>query len=296
MAYIKTTPFTHDNSTLSMKGMQLALRTRSAHGFNVKSPICIYKLCELNNVIVRFNDINMEGMYDRSPKPRIHLSALRPHARRAFTCAHELGHHLFGHGSTIDELQTSLNSPTTKHANEILADSFAAFTLMPTLGIKEAFSIRNINPKKASAREIFSIACNFGVGQSTLVNHLAYTLNWIPKSHRDFLGKITPKMIRTEILGVSVSDPLTYIDSYSNASTFDIEKGGLVLLPHGVIADINMLEQQGENQYGKVFRSLKCGITRVAIPGTTWATFIRISPRNYTGLAKYRHLEEEYDE
>jgi hypothetical protein len=53
-------------------------------------------------VTVRFNNINMEGMYQRGAPPRIHLSARRPLSRRTYNCAHELGHHVFGHGSSIE--------------------------------------------------------------------------------------------------------------------------------------------------------------------------------------------------
>ena len=181
-----------EQKTLVMKGMQASITARIDAGIDLKSPICIYGLCEKVGVTVRFNDINMEGMYDRTPKPRIHISALRPLARRNFTCAHELGHHIFGHGSTIDELRDDQTKNTNRPPNEILADAFAAFTLMPTLGLKEAFSRRGLKPNNASALDMYAIACNFGVGQSTLVNHLAFSLNLITPVKRTALGKNYP--------------------------------------------------------------------------------------------------------
>ena len=45
----------------------------------------------------------MEGLYLRQEKPEIWIG-LRPLVRHTFNCAHELGHHVFGHGSTLDEL------------------------------------------------------------------------------------------------------------------------------------------------------------------------------------------------
>jgi len=42
----------------------------------------------------------MEGMYYRGDPARIVIGARRPLSRRNFTCGHELGHHIFGHGST----------------------------------------------------------------------------------------------------------------------------------------------------------------------------------------------------
>ena len=280
-----------------MQGMQAAIAARVRAGVDQKTPTCVYGLCEAHKVSVRFNDItSMEGMYDRTPKPRIHLSAFRPLARRAFTCAHELGHHIFGHGSTIDELRDDLFDSGGRHPNEILADAFAAFVLMPTLGLKEAFTKRGLTPNQASALDMYSIACNFGVGQATLVNHLAYGVGLISQAHRDRLGRVTPKMIRTELIGEIVPEPLILADQHWNSPTLDIEQGALVLLPNSVVVDAAMLNPERNVPSGRLFRAAKCGITRIAIPGTSWATYVRISRCRYVGLARFRHLEENEDE
>lgn len=282
--------------SLIKQSMQASILVRKKAGLDLKSPTNIDRLCDVYDITVRFNDINMEGMYEKSAKPRIHVSAFRPLARRVFTCVHELGHHIFEHGSTIDELQDDLHKYKDRPPEEILADSFAAFTLMPTVGIRHAFNIRNLNPQTASASEIYAIACNFGVGQSTLVNHIHYSLQMINKQRRDELGKITPKKIRTELLGTITPEPLIYVDQYLNSPTLDVEVGTLLLLPHKVIVDVNMLSPEGSVKKGRVFRVCKTGITRVIIPGTEWATYIRVAKQNYIGLARYRHLEDEENE
>lgn len=281
---------------LVMQGMQASIAARVKAGVDLKSPTCIYGLCEAHSVSVRFNDINMEGMYDRTSKPRIHVSALRPVARRTFTCAHELGHHVFGHGSTIDELREDQATNADLPPNEILANAFAAFVLMPTLGLREAFAKRGLDPNRATALDMYAIACNFGVGQATLVNHLAYGISMINQAQRDRLGRITPKMIRTELLGEIVSAPLTIVDRHWSSPTLDIEQDALLLLPSGVVVDAAMLAPERELAVGRLFRAAKCGITRVAIPGTSWATYVRIARRQYVGLARFRHLEETADE
>lgn len=281
---------------LVMRGMQKALSVRAEAGMDFKSPICVYSLCDSMGITVRFNDINMEGMYDREPKPRIHVSVQRPMVRRTFTCAHELGHHVFEHGSTIDELKEDNVEGIEKPPNEILADAFAAFLVMPTLGLKEAFAKRGIQPNTASAIDMFSIACNFGVGQSTLVNHLAYGINLISKGKRDALGKITPKAIRTSILDEIVPEPLIVADHFWNSPTLDSEIGGLILMPQSVVVDTTMLIPIKDLENGRVFRAKKSGITRVSIPNSNWATYVRIAPVKYVGLARYRHLEEANDE
>ena len=238
----------------------------------------------------------MEGMYDQKPKPRIHVSALRPLARRNFTCAHELGHHIFGHGSSIDELQDEQSKYSSRPPNEVIADAFASFVLMPTLGLREAFTRRGIDPNKASAPDIYAVACNFGVGQATLVNHMAYGIEMISPVQREKLGRITPKMIRTELLGETVSEPLTVADQYWNSPTLDAEEGALLLLPTGVVVDTGILMPERDLAKGRLFRTMKPGITRVVIPGTSWATYVRVARRQYIGLARYRHLEDSTDE
>ena len=285
-----------EHKALVMKGMQASISARVDAGVDLKSPICIYGICEKFGVTVRFNDINMEGMYDRTPKPRIHISALRPLARRSFTCAHELGHHTFGHGSTIDELRDDQEKNTSRPPNEVLADAFAAFMLMPTLGLKEAFSRRGLNPNNASALDMYAIACNFGVGQSTLVNHLAFSLKLINPVKRAALGQITPKMIRSEMLGETVSAQLIVADQHWNARTLDAEEGTLLLLPANVVVDTSILMPLRELASGKLFRTVRTGITRVVIPGTNWATYVRVARRQYVGLATYRHLEDAIDD
>ena len=99
-----------DRRSLATQAMQTAAVTRAEAGVGQAGPICIYSVCETLGVNVRFNNINMEGMYQRGAQPRIHLSARRPLPRRAFNCAHELGHHKFRHGTSIDELRQDAKS------------------------------------------------------------------------------------------------------------------------------------------------------------------------------------------
>lgn len=73
------------------------------------------------------------------------------------------------------------------------------------------------------------------------MNHLAYGINMINQVQRDRLGRITPKMIRTELLGEVVSTPLTVADQHWNSATLDMEQDALLLLPSGVVVDASML-------------------------------------------------------
>src|SRR5438874_13211824 len=106
----------------------------------------------------------MEGTYLKSDPPRILISALRPLFRRVFNCAHELGHHVFGHGSTIDELQEDGQEKPAFEPNEFLVNAFAGFLLMPPLAVRRAFTLRGWRPETATPEQCFIVACSLGVG------------------------------------------------------------------------------------------------------------------------------------
>ena len=105
MTRLQSSRTMYDRRALPNQGMVASIATRSKAMRDQKSPICVYSICETLGVMVRFNNINMEGMYQKGSPPQIHLSAHRPLSRRGYNCAHELGHHVFGHGSSIDELR-----------------------------------------------------------------------------------------------------------------------------------------------------------------------------------------------
>ena len=140
---LRTIKANFNRRALATRAMQAAIETRAKAELDQHGPICIYGLCEMLGVTVRFNNINMEGMYQRGMPPRIHLSARRPLPRRAYNCAHELGHHVFGHGTSIDELREDAKEHPWENSKEFLADTFAGFTLMPIIGLRRAFAVRS---------------------------------------------------------------------------------------------------------------------------------------------------------
>lgn len=281
---------------LYQQAMQASLRVRSAAGADLKSPICIYALCKARDVTVRFNAISMEGMYDRSPRPRIHLSALRPLVRRVYNCGHELGHHEFGHGSTIDELRDEASTARWNHPDEILADAFAAFTLMPTLGIREAFAKRGVTAENAPPAVLYAIACNFGVGLSTLVTHLTFGIHAMSRFRHAAVKRVSPQSIRTDFLEQPTSNPLIIVDEQWTAPSLDAEEGHLIWLPSGIQVAGKVLMAERSVHGGTLYRAIAPGIGRAYASTGVWAAYIRVARREYVGLAEYRHLEETPDD
>lgn len=282
--------------TLTTQGMNESIRARAAAGVGLTGPVCVYKLCDAHKVGIRFVDVNMEGMYQRAAQPRIFLSSLRPVPRRAFNCAHELGHHVFGHGSTVDRLYEERSKEDRDQPNEVLVNAFAAFTLMPTLGVRDALSRRKLDARTATSRDLYAIACNFGVGYTTLVNHLAYGIEDMPRLRASEMLKSSPKSIRAAVLGQPTNDSLVIADEHWTSGTLDMEVGSYLLAPRGMEVDEAFLVPIQFLGPLALFRATTPGIRRAHVPGSDWATFVRVSRKRYVGLAKYRHLEDLDDE
>lgn len=295
-AAIRLTKPRFDRRALATAAMNASIEARMRGGLDLLSPICPYALCGAYGIRVRFTDISMEGMYQRGATPRIYLSALRPIARRAFTCAHELGHHVFGHGSTIDELQDSLVAKSWDNPDEYLVDTFAAFTLMPTLGLRNAFARRGWVPAEITAAQAFQVSCEFGVGYSTLVSHMARSLEMLPEHRLAELRRSTPKTIRAAILGRPSEAPLFCVDDHWLAPMLNVEVGATVLLPMDTSVPVGTFREIGQRHGARLFEATRAGIVRLGRIRARKTLEIRISPARFVGLAEFRHLEADPDE
>jgi Zn-dependent peptidase ImmA (M78 family) len=281
---------------LANRAMLKSIDVRVEAKLDLMSPICIYELCDEHNVQVRFVKINMEGAYVADTRPLILLSALRPLPRRNFTCAHELGHHIFDHHSTVDQLLKDREKLKTLDPKEFLADCFAGFLLMPTLGVRRAFVSRGWTPADLTATQVFTIACSFAVGYETLLNHMCYSLEMIDEDKAETLCKKPLPAIRKEILGVPLSEPLVVADEKWLLSTIDVEVGTRILVPANATSTGKLLTIEHDLAAGRLLRADRPGIERVQCPNSTWAAFVRVSSANFVGLSKYRHFEEVEDE
>lgn len=281
-----------DRHALIQHAMKAAVRTRSRASLDQVSPVCVFDLCETLGVAVRFTDINMEGMYSGGEQPRILVSSQRPLARRVFTCGHELGHHEFGHGMTIDEMQEEAAALSNENPDEFLVNTFSSFVLMPTIGLRGAFARRGFNMHTATPDQMFAVASNFSVGYRTLVTHLAYGVREIAVGRARELLRTNPKMIRNRLLGDDGSNPLIVVDQHWSGKPVDAEVGTTILLPFGAAVEGSVLENVGSCDAGTIHLTIRSGLGRISLaPGNDH--YLRVMPKAYVGLARYRHLEDE---
>ncbi len=270
---------------LFKQGVEEALKVRRKTGYGITQPICVYDIAEKLNVDVWFIKApSLEGMYRKTP-PAILISAERPYGRQVFTCAHELGHHIFNHGSHIDELAQKSN---IYDPQEFLVDSFAATLLMPKMAILQAFKIREWDIQKCQPRQVFAMAHWFGVGYDTLITQMQ-SYNIIDPQHAKYLRRTTPKEIRQGFDDNSSGD-LFLIDYLWTERALDVQIGDKILAPFPLEVDNDSLAVNETNR--NIVIAQQSGRARIIDPVTQWSLFVRVAKRNFTGRSIYRHLED----
>jgi hypothetical protein len=101
--------------------------------------------------------------------------------------------------------------------------------------------------------------------------------------------------IRKSMLGFACKEHLVVVDTAWTGRPIDAQVGDLIRLPAGTRIEGAVVEALA-GTVDCVVQASRPGIGRAVIPGSAWAEFVRVSRKQYTGLARYRHLEEVEDE
>lgn len=271
---------------LAREATRSAARLRAEMGIRAAQPICPYDIADALGITVRFEALpSLEGMYSPGEPPAIVLTSLRPAGRRRFTCAHEIGHHVFNHGYRLDEVNPGRDRTTERE--EFLADRFAAALLMPKLAVENAFVRRGASAAAPTADEVFLVAQDLGVGFTTLLDHMAFTLHLIGRAIADQLRKTQLTKLRATIAGSSVLEDLFPIDAAWGDRPLDVEIGDELLLPKGAEVNGAGIRKDGGRQFAH-----SAGEAEISIPGRQQRLRVRIARREFSGLAQYRYLED----
>ena len=271
--------------------MAAALRMRRRAGSPLDEAICVYDLAEQLGIEVRFADIpSMEGMYCPELGPAIVLSSLRPSGRRAFTCAHELGHHNNGDGTRIDQLVEKSNQ-SKLDTKEFAADCFAGALLMPKMAVQRAFALRGWDIQECTPGQAYTVSNYFGVGYSTLIHHMRSGLRLLPNAYADALLKVSPRQAQSQALGWQSQDTIWIVDSHWKGRPIDVEAGDLVFVRGQPTFEGDCLAEFQDTRQGRLFRAHQPGIGRFC-GGSDWSAFVRVSRTAFVGRSIFRHLEE----
>ena len=277
--------------TLSLEAARAALETRQKHGKQPWEALDVIDLAEAAGLEVLFVPLgSLEGMYYSGETPTILLPSDRPPGRQAFSCAHELGHHVFGHGSRLDAFIAE--DPTDQATEaEWLANMFAAFLMMPMTAVSRGFRERGWEPGVASPVEILQVAQWLGVGYSTLVNQMALSLGFLPRARYDVLKKLRPIDLCTDLLKSDIKGAVTIVSSGWSDRAIDLQTGSVVALPPCTSIEGDVLECRLSTSRFLLSEATTPGRGRVLFQSGK-AAFVRVARAKYQGRARFRFLPD----
>jgi hypothetical protein len=306
---------------LAKQALASALKTRRKLKLDLHEAICVYDAAEHLGIEVRFVEIpSMEGMYVRKTldgtSPHILVAAARPAGRQAMTAGHEIGHHVFGHGTRIDQYlkgsarvnQAGSNPLANAHTfepEEFLAQTFGSFFLMPKSAVDRGFAVRGLVPARATASEVFRVAGWLGVGYSALVHHMCWSLKLVSWRQAETLLAAKLPSLGEELVGSAIAGDVYVVDHNWTGRPLDLKVGDVAVVPSGAVVESSTGQYAADpkappaiasttTQGVRVVEATSTGIGRIV--AGDWAVFVRVAEREYAGRNLYRHLTADPDD
>lgn len=287
---------TPERRRLALRAASAALRLRQKARIAPDQPCSVFDLAAEIGVEVRLAALpSAEGIYSPG-KPVIIVSSLRPPGRQAFTCGHEIGHHVYGHGEQFDELVEERGTNRKHDPKEFEADCFASSLLMPKTALLKGLAARGWSPQSLSPEQVYRLASWLGVGYLTLAGNMNWAMGLLKRDHTAALEKVRIPQIRKTILGQDCKQHLVVADENWTGRAIDAQVDDLILLPPAVVVEGAVVESVCAGATGCLVRAANPGIGRAFIPDSGWAHYLRISRKQFAGLARFRHLEEVEDD
>lgn len=264
-----------------------AAQLRASLGFGPADAVCPIDIAIQLELDVWFRaEPSLEGLYVPGTPSKVIINSLRPAGRRRYTAGHEVGHHVHGHGASLD---AQIHDEAT--VDEFVANRFARALLMPKLVVANAYARRGWSPGTTSAVQAFVVAQDLGVGFTTLLEHMAKTLHLIDGATAKELGRRPLPKVRAELVGREVERDAVLVDEHWGARPLDIEVGDVVVAPADARLEGACLASDGVSM-----RATRAGIGVLSVPGRSEGISVRVTKREFVGRAIYRHLEDPDDD
>jgi Zn-dependent peptidase ImmA (M78 family) len=268
-----------------------AIKIRKKIGASLDQPLAILDAAlELGILVNIMNISSMEGMWCKEKRAMV-LTSLRSPGRRAFTCAHEIVHFHFNHGTHVDEL-LKMSATVDDSPEERLANQMAGYLLMPPFAVPSALKTRNWNADSLAPEQAYILANFFGVSYGGLLNHMYYALRTIRQPVFTRLTDIPAKTIRARLCPKANVPHLVVVDHLWKERPVDLDVGNAVLLPPGTDYSQNLLEKLDcPEAEGVVCLAHQPGVGRLTVPPESRELLLRVIPAEFNGFAENRFPE-----
>ena len=276
---------------LATQAVREAARVRAKLGITATSSACPFDIAAGLGVLVHMQALpSLEGMYSPGQRASVVLGTERPWGRIRHTCGHELAHHVFGHGISVDELCDDRRRAWIPE--EYLADRFSTALLMPKLAVVDALRRRRWDAAALTGVQAFVLAQDFGVGYRNFVSHAERTLKLIPTVSAELLRRQGESLgrLRQAVAGFRAEHDVFVADEYWGARALDVETGDVVVTPDDALFSGACARRSCSPVSHLV--AVRAGEGQLRLRGRESPIRVRVSRRDFTGLARYRHLED----
>jgi Zn-dependent peptidase ImmA (M78 family) len=272
---------------------KVALEYRVRNGLALDAPCDIYELIVRQGVDLHFMDVkSLEGFYlSDGTSGQINVCAYRPAGLQRFTAAHELGHHVFGHGSSFDPELDYKDRFLSIALEERLADLFARFLMMPRPAVYKGFKNIGASLSQLSARDVYRVAAWLGVGYTTLLHQMRWSLQLLDEAQFESLIAVKPQTIKQELTPC--------VEKYGRRELWAADKSWDGSRIHAEVGDI--VTGLSETSAG-IVASLEEGVFETSAIGHAQFSLsaggkitLSVSRKEFVGFYEYRYLPEPQD-
>jgi hypothetical protein len=173
---------------------------------------------------------------------------------------------------------------------------------MPRPAVEEALQLRGWATHTVDEFQAATIASVFGVGYTTLIDHMTHSLELLSIPVAEALKRRPLPQIKESIIGFRTNSYVCVVDSQWPSLPIDLNIGDHVLfLDNGSpvpprFCNPDVLKQRaGVACAGTLWEAQSQGQTRAELPNGV-STVVRVKKRDFVGLAKWQYLAEEADD
>lgn len=195
------------NPTLSisqarLRSVRLAAREHARLGIGLTKPVPIFGIIQQNSLWLIFQPLDrLYGAYlDENSSAGIIINSKHPPNLQRFTAAHEYGHYVLKHGTRLDNVDTIQPTKQLRNQQEMEAQTFAAYFLMPLQLVNLCLRQMGISipPRQITSEQAYRLSLELGTSYAATVSHLV-TLRHIGQTQANMLLRKAPKGIKLEI-------------------------------------------------------------------------------------------------
>ncbi len=192
-----------DRQQITVMAMGAAHRAHKQFRVDPSSRVDVFGVLRSANAYVFFRPLkSMFGAFlpTKGQIPGLLINSNLPLSVQRYTAAHEFGHVYMNHKTVSLDSEVAFvpEERSGVDPDEIAAEAFAAFFLMPKALVVNSLRELDLRPEQIDASTAYLLALRMGTSYRATVNHLQ-TLKLVTRSLAEKLRDIKPQAIKQDL-------------------------------------------------------------------------------------------------